>query len=111
VLSACIAVEELGRVCYNTAYLLVVQWLPFGAILAGGTKEQRDRYLPGLASGELRGAFSTTESQSGSDVQGTRTKATPVQGGYRLDGRQDLVYQLVRRGFHPRCGKDRGRRR
>ncbi|HUP94716.1 MAG TPA: acyl-CoA dehydrogenase family protein [Burkholderiales bacterium] len=86
VLSACIAVEELGRVCYNTAYLLVVQWLPFGAILAGGTKEQRDRYLPGLASGELRGAFSTTESQSGSDVQGIRTKATPVQGGYRLDG-------------------------
>ena len=86
VLSACIAVEELGRVCYNTAYLLVVQWLPFGAILAGGTQEQRDRYLSGLASGELRGAFSTTESQSGSDVQGIRTKATPVRGGYRLDG-------------------------
>lgn len=85
-LSACVAVEELGRVCYNTAYLLVVQWLPFGAILAGGTKDQRDRYLPGLASGELRAAFSTTEPQSGSDVQGIRTKATPVPGGYRLDG-------------------------
>jgi alkylation response protein AidB-like acyl-CoA dehydrogenase len=85
-LSACIAVEELGRVCYNTAYLLVVQWLPFGAILAGGTKDQRDRYLPGLASGELRAAFSTTEPQSGSDVQGIQTKATPVAGGYRLDG-------------------------
>jgi acyl-CoA dehydrogenase len=85
-LSACIAVEELGRVCYNTAYLLVVQWLPFGAILAGGTQAQRDRYLPGLASGELRAAFSTTEPQSGSDVQGIRTKATPVEGGYRIDG-------------------------
>ena len=85
-LSACIAVEELGRVCYNTAYLLVVQWLPFAAILAGGTKDQRDRYLPGLASGELRAAFSTTESQSGSDVQGIQTKAVPVPGGYRLDG-------------------------
>ena len=85
-LSACIAVEELGRVCYNTAYLLVVQWLPFGAIFAGGTQDQRDRYLPGLASGELRAAFSTTESQSGSDVQGIKTKATPVPGGYRLDG-------------------------
>ena len=85
-LSACIAVEELGRVCYNTAYLLVVQWIPFGAILAGGTKEQRDRYLPGLASGELRAAFSTTEPQSGSDVQGIKTKATRVAGGYRLDG-------------------------
>ncbi|MDB5922675.1 MAG: acyl-CoA dehydrogenase [Betaproteobacteria bacterium] len=85
-LSACIAVEELGRVCYNTAYLLVVQWIPFGAILAGGTKDQGDRYLPGLASGELRAAFSTTEPQSGSDVQGIKTKATPVAGGYRLDG-------------------------
>ncbi|MGH8662703.1 MAG: acyl-CoA dehydrogenase family protein [Burkholderiales bacterium] len=85
-LSACIAVEELGRVCYNTAYLLVVQWLPFGAILAGGTQAQRSRYLPGLASGELRAAFSTTEPQSGSDVQGIRTRATPVAGGYRIDG-------------------------
>jgi alkylation response protein AidB-like acyl-CoA dehydrogenase len=85
-LSACIAVEELGRVCYNTAYLLVVQWIPFGALLAGGTQEQRDRYLPGLASGQLRAAFSTTEPQSGSDVQGIKTKATPVAGGYRLDG-------------------------
>jgi len=85
-LSACIAVEELGRVCYNTAYLLVVQWIPFGAILAGGTREQRDRYLPGLASGELRAAFSTTEPQSGSDVQGIKTRATRVAGGYRLDG-------------------------
>ena len=85
-LSACIAVEELGRVCYNTAYLLVVQWIPFGAILAGGTKDQRDRYLPGLSSGELRAAFSTTEPQSGSDVQGIKTRATRVPGGYRIDG-------------------------
>lgn len=85
-LSACIAVEELGRVCYNTAYLLVVQWIPFGAILAGGTKEQHDRYLPGLATGELRAAFSTTEPQSGSDIQGIKTRATKVPGGYRLDG-------------------------
>ena len=61
-------------------------FLPFGAILAGGTKDQRDRYLPGLASGELRAAFSTTEPQSGSDVQGIKTKGTPVAGGYRLDG-------------------------
>ncbi|WP_044530345.1 acyl-CoA dehydrogenase family protein, partial [Herbaspirillum sp. B65] len=42
-LSSCIAVEELGRVCYNTGYLLVVQWTPFGAILEGGTEEQKER--------------------------------------------------------------------
>jgi hypothetical protein len=85
-LSACVAVEELCRVCYNTAYLLVVQWVPFGAILAGGTDEQKARYLPGLASGELRAAFSTTEPQSGSDVAGIRTRAKPVDGGYRITG-------------------------
>jgi alkylation response protein AidB-like acyl-CoA dehydrogenase len=85
-LSACVAVEELGRICYNTAYLLVVQWLPFSAILAGGDEAQRQRYLPGLASGALRGAFSTTEPQSDSDVSGIRTRARRVDGGYRLSG-------------------------
>ncbi|MBK5010905.1 acyl-CoA dehydrogenase [Pseudomonas sp. S60] len=85
-LSACIAVEELGRVCYNTGYLLVVQWTPFGAILAGGTEEQKQRLLPGLASGDLRGALSLTEPQSGSDVSGIKTTARRVEGGYQLNG-------------------------
>src|SRR5487761_633354 len=66
-LSGCIAVEEFGRVCYNTGYLLVVQWVAFGALLAAGNDEQRARFLPGLASGALRGAFSTTEAHGGSD--------------------------------------------
>ena len=86
ILSACIAIEEFGRVCYNTAYLLVVQWVPFGAILAGGSKDQKDRYLPGLADGSLRGAFSTTESRSGSDVGGITTRAVKVDGGYQITG-------------------------
>jgi len=85
-LSACIAVEEFGRVCYNTGYLLVVQWVAFGALYAAGNDEQKARFLPGLASGDLRGAFSTTESQSGSDVSGIKTRAVPVEGGYRLNG-------------------------
>lgn len=85
-LSACIAIEELARVCYNTAYLLLVQWVPFGAILHGGNAEQRQRLLPGLASGELRGAFSTTEAQSGSDVSGIRTRAVAMDGGYKING-------------------------
>ena len=86
ILSACIAIEEFGRICYNTAYLLVVQWVPFGAILAGGSETQKEKYLPGLADGSLRGAFSTTESQSGSDVGGITTKAVEVKGGYRISG-------------------------
>jgi hypothetical protein len=84
--SACLVVEELGRVCYNTAYLLVVQWTPFAAILAGGTTEQKQRLLPGLASGRLRAAISVTEPQSGSDVAGVQTRAERCDGGYRLSG-------------------------
>jgi alkylation response protein AidB-like acyl-CoA dehydrogenase len=85
-LTACVAVEEFGRVCYNTGYLLVVQWTPFGAIFAGGTDQQKARLLPGLAAGELRGALSLTEPQSGSDVSGIKTTARRVPGGYRLNG-------------------------
>ncbi len=85
-LSGCLAVEEFGRVCYNTGYLLVVQWVAFGALLAAGNEEQKKRFLPGLAAGELRGAFSTTESQSGSDVSGIKTRAMRVPGGYKLKG-------------------------
>ncbi len=85
-LAGCVAVEELGRVCYNTGYLLVVQWTPFGAIMAAGTKEQKDRYLPGLASGELRAAFSITEPQSGSDVAGIKTRAHKSENGWHISG-------------------------
>lgn len=85
-LSACVAVEELGRICYNTAYLLVVQWVPIGAILAGGTPEQKAKLLPGLASGDLRGALSLTEPQSGSDVAGIKTRAKRDGDGFRITG-------------------------
>ncbi|MCW5656832.1 MAG: acyl-CoA dehydrogenase family protein [Burkholderiaceae bacterium] len=85
-LSAAVAIEELGRVCYNTAYLLVVQWVPFGAILAAGSDEQKQRLLGPLAAGQIRGAFSTTEPQSGSDVAGIRTRARRCDGGYRING-------------------------
>jgi len=85
-LSGCLAVEELGRVCYNTAYLLVVQWVPLGTIMAGGTPEQKARLLPGLARGDTRAAFSLTEPQSGSDVAGIRTRARPDGDGFVLNG-------------------------
>lgn len=85
-LSACVALEELVRVCYNTGYLLAVQWTAFGAIYAGGTTKQKEELLPGLASGEVRGAIAVTEPQSGSDVAGIKTRARRVEGGYRLSG-------------------------
>jgi alkylation response protein AidB-like acyl-CoA dehydrogenase len=85
-LAACVAVEEFARVCYNTAYLLVVQWTPIGAILAAGTEEQKQRLLPGLAAGQQRASISVTEPQSGSDVAAIKTRARRVAGGYRISG-------------------------
>jgi alkylation response protein AidB-like acyl-CoA dehydrogenase len=113
-LSACVAVEELGRVCYNTAYLLVLQWVPIGAILAGGSQQQKDRFLPGLANGTLRGALSLTEPQSGSDVAGIRTRARRDGRGYRLNGSKiwctnsgnaDFVLVAVKTGEDEQRGK------
>ena len=69
-LSACVAVEELGRICYNTAYLLVVQWVPFGAILAGSNEfcenlfHQRRMFGGGLPSASLTAALALEGSKS-----------------------------------------------
>jgi glutaryl-CoA dehydrogenase len=55
-------------------------------IFAYGSEEQRKKYLPKLASGEWVGCFGLTEPDAGSDPAGMRTKATRIDGGYRLDG-------------------------
>jgi alkylation response protein AidB-like acyl-CoA dehydrogenase len=86
--SACLAIEEFARVCYNTAYLLLLQWVPIGALIAGGDRAQQARLLPGLAEGRLRGAISLTEPQSGSDVAGIRTRARQDGAFYRLTGQK-----------------------
>ena len=55
-------------------------------IHAYGSEEQRQKYLPKLASGEMVGCFGLTEPDAGSDPGGMRTRAQKVAGGYRLTG-------------------------
>ncbi|GLS19075.1 glutaryl-CoA dehydrogenase [Labrys miyagiensis] len=55
-------------------------------IHAYGSEEQRKKYLPKLASGDLVGCFGLTEPDAGSDPGSMKTKAVKVEGGYRLDG-------------------------
>ena len=55
-------------------------------INAYGSDEQRRKYLPGLASGELVGCFGLTEPDAGSDPGGMRTRATKTPTGYKLSG-------------------------
>ena len=55
-------------------------------IYAYGSEEQRNKYLPKLASGEYVGCFGLTEPDAGSDPAGMRTRAEKIDGGYKLTG-------------------------
>lgn len=62
------------------------------ALLAHGSDHLRETYLAKLVSGEWTGAMNLTEPQSGSDLSGLRTKATPVgDGTYRLEGQKIFI--------------------
>jgi (2S)-methylsuccinyl-CoA dehydrogenase len=56
------------------------------ALLAGGTEEQKRRWLPALASGEIMNAVAVTEPDYGSDVSNIVTSASPVEGGWSVNG-------------------------
>ena len=55
-------------------------------IYAFGSEEQRMRFLPRMAAGELIGCFGLTEADGGSDPASMKTKAVRVEGGYKLNG-------------------------
>jgi glutaryl-CoA dehydrogenase len=55
-------------------------------INAYGSEEQKKKYLPGLAKGDLVGCFGLTEPDAGSDPGGMRTRARKIDGGYSLSG-------------------------
>ncbi len=56
-----------------------------------GTEAQREKYLPKLASGEWVGAFGLTEPDHGSDPGGMKTRATKVDGGWKLSGSKSWI--------------------
>jgi (2S)-methylsuccinyl-CoA dehydrogenase len=56
------------------------------ALVHGGTEDQKHRWLPSLASGDVLAAVAVTEPDYGSDVAGIVTAAVPVDGGWRING-------------------------
>jgi alkylation response protein AidB-like acyl-CoA dehydrogenase len=85
-LTCCLVIEELTRVCYNTSYLLVMTWQPFYAISYAGTEEQKARFLPPLMRGECKFSTANTEPEAGSDMAALKSRAVKVDGGYRITG-------------------------
>jgi acyl-CoA dehydrogenase len=60
-------------------------------ILSYGTEEQKQRYLPRMAKGEVIGAIAMSEPGAGSDLQGVRTTAMPRGNGYVLNGQKTFI--------------------
>lgn len=78
--------EEIGAACSSTRSLLTVHGMVELAILKWGSEEQREYWLPKLASGELIGAFSLTEPDVGSDAKNIQTTAVLTEDNYLLNG-------------------------
>tara|TARA_R110000782_G_scaffold117364_4_gene207710 strand:- start:20349 stop:21542 length:1194 start_codon:yes stop_codon:yes gene_type:complete len=84
--------REIERVDSGYRSMLSVQSsLVMYPIHAYGSEEQRQRYLPALASGEMVGCFGLTEPDAGSDPGGMRTTAAKLAGGYRLSGTKTWI--------------------
>jgi long-chain-acyl-CoA dehydrogenase len=60
-------------------------------VAAMGSPEQKRRWLPGMAAGEIIMAVAMTEPGTGSDLQGVRTQATRVPGGWKLNGSKTFI--------------------
>lgn len=82
-----ILIEELSRVDGSVGIIVAAHTsLCSNHIYKMGNEEQRQRYIPKLASGEWLGCWSLTEPEAGSDAAGTRTRAVEDNGCWVLNG-------------------------
>jgi alkylation response protein AidB-like acyl-CoA dehydrogenase len=86
VLAFCLAVEEIARACASTGVIFLVQFAAGYPLVIGGTGDQKRRYLPRLASGEITAAFSLSEPGAGSDAGSIATTAVRRGDRYVLNG-------------------------
>ena len=88
VTGACILLEEIGRAGEINVPFATTLIGGIHQIIHDGTEEQKERWLPGIAKGELFGAITMTEPYAGSDVAGIETTATRDVDVYVIDGRK-----------------------
>ncbi|OFJ53433.1 acyl-CoA dehydrogenase family protein [Mycolicibacterium grossiae] len=88
-LTYALCVEELARGWMSVSGVINTHFIVAYMIRQHGTPEQKQRLLPRMATGEVRGAFSMSEPELGSDVAAIRTRATRLpEGGYVINGQK-----------------------
>jgi alkylation response protein AidB-like acyl-CoA dehydrogenase len=91
-ISIAIAIEEIGRVCGSTGLSIAAHnGLGCGPIVNWGTREQQERYLPKLPSGDYLGALALTEQNAGSDLRGVKTTARRVGDEWVINGHKAWI--------------------
>lgn len=91
-LALILAVEEISAYCASTGVIVAVHnALCIGAIMMFGTEEQKEKYLPALASGEMLGAFSLTEAGAGTAAGMLQMKAEENADAFILNGSKIFV--------------------
>ena len=88
-LTYALCVEEIARGWMSVSGIINTHFIVAYMLQQHGTEEQKQRYLPRMATGEVRGAFSMSEPECGSDVAAIKTKATRNDdGGYTITGQK-----------------------
>ncbi|MGY1822629.1 acyl-CoA dehydrogenase family protein [Geodermatophilus sp. SYSU D00079] len=87
-LTYALVVEEIARGWMSVSGVVNTHFIVAHMLVQHGTEEQKQRLLPRMATGEVRGAFSMSEPGLGSDVAGIRTKAVRDGDGYVIDGQK-----------------------
>jgi alkylation response protein AidB-like acyl-CoA dehydrogenase len=87
-LTYALCVEEIARGWMSVSGVINTHFIVAYMLMQHGTDEQKQRYLPRMATGEVRGAFSMSEPALGSDVSAVSTKATRTDEGYEITGQK-----------------------
>lgn len=90
-LSFCLIVEEVARVCASSSQVIAVQELGALPIMIGADEELKQRFLPGIATGKKVIAYALTEPDAGSDVQSLKTRAERDGEDYILNGQKMFI--------------------
>jgi alkylation response protein AidB-like acyl-CoA dehydrogenase len=87
-LTYALAVEEIARGWMSVSGVINTHFIVAYMLKQHGTEEQKEKYLPRMATGEVRGSFSMSEPALGSDVAAITTKAVKNAGGYAITGQK-----------------------